>query len=71
MRAALSVIPSLLLLPPELRDVAMRQLKVAIPETGIIQPPMFQAMFGDKPLAQVMSDINEAYQYANSGKGNK
>ena len=67
----LSVIPNILLLPPELRDIAMRQLKIAIPQTGMFQPLMFQNIFGNKSPDQVMSDLNEAFQYANSGKGNK
>lgn len=67
-RALLSIVPNLMLLPPEVRDVAIRQVIAAIPNIGVVQSPMFQTTFGGKSPAQVMADINEALQYATSNK---
>ena len=67
-RALLSIVPNLLLLPPEVRDVAIRQVTAAIPNIGAIQSPAFQSTFGGKSPDQVMADLNEALQYATSNK---
>lgn len=67
-RTLLSIVPNLMLLPPEVRDVAIRQVIAAIPYIGVVQSPMFQTTFGGKSPAQVMADINEALQYATSNK---
>jgi len=67
-RAMLGLAPSLLMLPPEVREVAMRQLATAIPSIGMGQSPAFQTTFRGKSPAQVMTDLNEAFQYATSNK---
>jgi hypothetical protein len=70
-KALLSLAPSLLMLPPEARDVAIRQLTAAIPNIGMTQSPAFQSTFGGKSPAQVMADLNDALQYATSQKEKK